>query len=134
MSHFFPTVEEFKRLSLESVGLTKTRTQTVWNVIEALSEDVFSLSPNQPLEQFHKAFSSVKGIGDWTVYYVAMRGLGMVDAFPAMDLGVLIAMQEGENKPKKKDVIKRAEQWQPYRAYATLCLWQGLANEKDKES
>lgn len=131
LTHFFPSVEEFKKLSLELVGLTKTRQQTVWNVVEALSEDVFSLSPNQSLGEFHKEFSTVKGIGDWTVYYVAMRGLGMVDGFPAMDLGVLLAMQEGENKPKKKEVLERAEKWRPYRAYATLCLWQGLANEKE---
>lgn len=130
LTHFFPTVEEFKELSLEEVGLTKTRQQTVWNVVEALSNEVFNLTPNQSLDQFHKDFSSVKGIGDWTVHYVAMRGLGMVDSFPAMDLGVLLAMQEGEEKPKKKEVLKRAEAWQPYRAYAALCLWQSLANKE----
>ena len=39
-------------------------------------------------------------------------------------------MQEGEEKPKKKEVLKRAEAWQPYRAYAALCLWQSLANKE----
>jgi len=131
LTHFFPTVEEFETLTLDAVGLTKTRQQTIWNVVNALKNQVFSLSASQSLEQFHKEFSSVKGIGDWTVHYVAMRGLGMVDSFPAMDLGVLLAMQEGETKPKKKEVLAKAENWQPYRAYAALCLWQGLSAEND---
>lgn len=131
LTHFFPTVEEFESLTLEEVGLTKTRQQTIWNVVHALKEKVFSLSASQSLEKFHKEFSSIKGIGDWTVHYVAMRGLGMVDSFPAMDLGVLLAIQVGETKPKKKEVLARAEEWQPYRAYAALCLWQGLSVEND---
>lgn len=129
LNYFFPTVEEFQGISLESVGLTKTRQQTIWSVVKALLNDEFSLSPHQSLEQFQKEFSAVKGIGDWTVHYVAMRGLGMVDSFPAMDLGVLLALQEGESKPKKKEVLKRAELWRPYRAYAALCLWASLVED-----
>lgn len=130
LTHFFPTLEEFKTLELKDVGLTKTRQKTIWNVVEALENEVFTLDKHQSLDHFHQTFSSVKGIGDWTVHYVAMRGLGMVDSFPAMDLGVLLAMQDGEDKPKKKDVLECAEKWRPYRAYAALCLWQSLALEE----
>ena len=131
LTHFFPRIEEFRNLSLDQVGLTKTRKETIWAVVDALEQNVFSLESHQSLENFHRTFSSVKGIGDWTVHYVAMRGLGLVDSFPAMDLGILLAMQEGDTKPKKKELLKRAEMWRPYRAYAALCLWQKLKFESN---
>jgi 3-methyladenine DNA glycosylase/8-oxoguanine DNA glycosylase len=83
----------------------------------------FSLRADQSLEQFRKEFSAVKGIGEWTVQYVAMRGLGIVDSFPAKDLGIIKALTVEGQKPKEKEILKRAEDWSPYRAYAALCLW-----------
>ena len=65
----------------------------------------------------------MKGIGEWTVQYVAMRGLGMVDSFPAKDLGIIKALMTGEEKLKEKEILKQAEAWSPYRAYAAICLW-----------
>jgi len=65
----------------------------------------------------------MRGIGEWTVHYVAMRGLGMVDSFPATDLGIIKALEEKGERPPKKQILKMAEKWRPYRAYAALCLW-----------
>ena len=49
----------------------------------------------QEPEEFCAAFKSIKGIGDWTAQYVAMRALKHPDAFPASDLGLLKSIDAG---------------------------------------
>jgi AraC family transcriptional regulator of adaptative response / DNA-3-methyladenine glycosylase II len=80
--------------------------------------------------------SKIRGIGEWTAQYVAMRALRFPDAFPAADLGVRKAVAEtGKPLPNEKQVIARAAAWRPWRAYATLHLWQTLhdADTKNRE-
>ena len=124
LDYFFPNPSELLTVELDNIGLTKTRQATIIAVTQAILDGQVQLTPNQPFESFHKDFSALKGIGDWTVNYVAMRGLGMVDSFPASDLGIIKAMTiEGETPPTRKELLQFSEQWRPYRAYATLCLW-----------
>jgi AraC family transcriptional regulator of adaptative response / DNA-3-methyladenine glycosylase II len=56
-----------------------------------------------------------------------MRALRFPDAFPAADLGVRQALaRAGGALPNEKEVLARAAAWRPWRAYATLHLWQTL--------
>ncbi|WP_300669882.1 AlkA N-terminal domain-containing protein [Desulfoluna sp.] len=120
---FFPTADELNDLDLSGIGLTQTRQTTLKTATHAVLNKQVALTANQPFETFHKEFSALKGIGDWTVHYVAMRGLGMKDAFPATDLGVIKALTQGEKRPSTQEIITLAEPWRPYRSYATLALW-----------
>lgn len=129
LDYFFPDVVEMSDLDLDGIGLTKTRMQTLETAVEAILDGYVKLTAQQTLEKFHKDFSALKGIGDWTVNYVAMRGLGLMDSFPAGDLGVVKALAKGGIKPSQKEVLKIAEKWRPYRAYATLCLWNSLGDK-----
>ena len=52
-----------------------------------------------------------------------MRALRDPDAFPASDLGIYRAL----GVSKARDALAAAEAWRPWRAYATLHLWQGYA-------
>lgn len=126
LRYCFPTPAQLINGNLQGLGLTKTRKQTVLRVTEALIAGSFSIADGQDYEQFAREFSAIKGIGDWTVNYVAMRGLGFVDAFPATDLGIIKALTVNEQQLSTKDIVTRAENWRPYRAYATLCLWKSL--------
>ena len=65
---------------------------------------------------------SIRGIGDWTAQYVAMRALRAPDAFPASDLGLLRALAE-PGKMTPHVLRERAEDWRPWRAYAAMLLW-----------
>ncbi len=120
---FFPNPSELLSLELDGLGVTKTRQATIKTVAQSILNKDVKLTPHQTFEQFHQDFSALKGIGDWTVNYVAMRGLGMVDSFPAGDLGVVKALAKDGRLPSKKEITDMAEHWRPYRAYATLCLW-----------
>jgi AraC family transcriptional regulator of adaptative response / DNA-3-methyladenine glycosylase II len=55
-----------------------------------------------------------------------MRGLSDPDAFPSADLGIIKALTINDEKPKNKSILVVAEQWRPWRAYATIFLWQSL--------
>jgi len=121
---FFPTPEALLDASLADLGLTGRRQATLKDVAEAVLSRRVSLNANQSFEAFHRAFIALKGIGDWTVHYVGMRGLGLMDCFPASDLGVVKALSpEGERLSSTRDIVERAAAWRPYRSYATLCLW-----------
>jgi AraC family transcriptional regulator, regulatory protein of adaptative response / DNA-3-methyladenine glycosylase II len=123
LDYFFPNPSELLHLDLDGLGLTKTRQTTIKTVTRGILDEKVKLSSDQQFDTFHKEFSALKGIGDWTVNYVAMRGLGMVDSFPATDLGVIKALSK-KNKPlSTKEITNIAENWRPYRSYATLCLW-----------
>ena len=77
---------------------------------------------SQDADEFRLALQSIKGIGDWTAQYVAMRVLKNPDAFPASDLGLLKAIAAPE-RVTPATLKARAENWRPWRAYAALLLW-----------
>jgi AraC family transcriptional regulator of adaptative response / DNA-3-methyladenine glycosylase II len=58
------------------------------------------------------------GFGEWTAQYVALRGLGHADAFPGGDLALQRSAAADE-----KALLRRAEAWRPWRAYAAQHLW-----------
>jgi len=123
LDYFFPDPIELLNLDLDGLGIPRTKQATLKTVTQAILDQRVKLTSSQPFETFSKHFSALKGIGDWTVHYVAMRGLGMVDSFPATDLGVIKALTEKGRVPSKKEIAEMAEEWRPYRAYAALCLW-----------
>jgi 3-methyladenine DNA glycosylase/8-oxoguanine DNA glycosylase len=74
---------------------------------------------------------ALPGIGPWTAQYVRMRALGDRDAFPSADLGVIKAMA-AVGVPRR-DIAARAEAWRPWRAYATLHLWESLGKRDEPD-
>jgi AraC family transcriptional regulator of adaptative response / DNA-3-methyladenine glycosylase II len=73
------------------------------------------------------AISAVPGCGPWTAKYVALRGLGDPDAFPASDL-VLRRVAGAPGRPWSEAALTPlAEQWRPWRGYAVMHLWQPAA-------
>lgn len=62
--------------------------------------------------------TQLPGIGPWTASYIAMR-LGDADAFPAGDL----ILRRHAGNLTERELLKRAEAWRPYRAYAAMLLW-----------
>ena len=123
LDYFFPNAPELLKLQLNELGITRTRQSTIKTATQAIFNKDVKLTAFQPFDHFHRDFSALKGIGDWTVNYVAMRGLGMIDSFPANDLGIIKALAEDGKALSKNKITLIAEDWRPYRSYATLCLW-----------
>jgi 3-methyladenine DNA glycosylase/8-oxoguanine DNA glycosylase len=89
----------------------------------AVASGEISLQVNENLDAFIGTLTRIPGIGDWTAQYIAMRALSEPDAFPAADLGIIKALQEGDRQPTTKEVRERAQAWRPWRAYAAIFLW-----------
>jgi 3-methyladenine DNA glycosylase/8-oxoguanine DNA glycosylase len=110
-------------LDLDGLGIPRTKQTTLKTVAHAILDQRVKLTSHQSFETFRENFLALKGIGEWTVHYVAMRGLRMIDSFPASDLGVIKALTKDGRVPSKKKITEMAEKWRPYRSYAALCLW-----------
>ena len=70
-----------------------------------------------------EALGTLPGIGPWTRSLIAMRALGDPDAFAPTDLGVRLAARAAGLPATPAALVKRAEPWRPWRAYAVQYLW-----------
>jgi AraC family transcriptional regulator of adaptative response / DNA-3-methyladenine glycosylase II len=133
MTKHFPTPEQLKQVDYADIGLTQSRIATLqrWVDYYLATPDVFS--KYESIEALEKTLTQLKGIGPRTVNYIAMRGLSDTDAFPSADLGIIKALTINEDKPNNKTIQTIAEQWRPWRAYATIFLWQSLAIIENKK-
>ena len=84
------------------------------------------INRSSDLNSFINQLKAVKGIGDWTANYIAMRGLSDPNAFPDSDLGIIKAMRKYQPEITQREIINYSEQWKPWRSYATLVLWNSL--------
>jgi AraC family transcriptional regulator of adaptative response / DNA-3-methyladenine glycosylase II len=123
-SLIFPRAEKLQRARLGDLGIIKSRADTIRRVAKEVAEGRIDFDPSQDVADFCRNLVAIKGIGEWTAQYVAMRALKDPDAFPSSDLGLLRAFDGPSNDRIKPAALKmRAEAWRPWRAYAALLLW-----------
>jgi AraC family transcriptional regulator of adaptative response / DNA-3-methyladenine glycosylase II len=103
----FPPPDALAEADIAAIGLPRARAETLRTVAQAFA----SAHPPETAAELRQ----LKGIGDWTAQYVAMRAFRDPDAFPASDLGLI--------KAAGPDVARQAERWRPWRAYAAIHLW-----------
>jgi AraC family transcriptional regulator of adaptative response / DNA-3-methyladenine glycosylase II len=116
------TVEE-----IASIGLPRARAASLRDLATAAERGQLAFGPAASVDDVVETLRRIHGIGEWTAQYVAMRALRFPDAFPAADLGVRKALAGTSGAmPNEKQVLARAAAWRPWRAYATLHLWQTL--------
>ncbi len=125
----FPSPERLAEAgadTLRTIGLTNAKAATLHGVSHAVATRAIDLDAlrGAPTDEAEATLIALPGIGPWTAHYVRMRALGDKDAFPAADLGVLKAMASAD--VHRRDIVVRAEAWRPWRAYATLHLWESL--------
>ena len=118
----FPTPERVADFDLRSIGLTAARARALRAMAAEVATGALPLDA-EPAE-VRERLLAIKGFGPWTVEYIAMRGLGDADAFPASDLGLRKALNRDE-PPSAAEMETMAERWRPVRAYAALLLWRG---------
>lgn len=127
LTHVFPTPKELSAAQYQNIGLTKSRISTLQNWLKFYQRDEEMLTYYTSLHDLEQQLITIKGIGPWTVNYLAMRGLSDPDAFPSADLGIIKALTVNDEKPTNKEILALSEQWRPWRAYAAIYLWQSLA-------
>lgn len=121
LSHLFPSPAALAVADLDGLGITGARIAA----LRALAEAVASgrLDFRAPSDEVMPALLALPGFGDWTVQYLAMRALGVPDAFPAGDLVLRQRAGQPGAPLSARALAERAEAWRPWRGYAVLHLW-----------
>lgn len=129
LSRTFPTYTSVARLEppiedrLGPIGITGARARSILALAEALASGNIKLAQHGDPEEEMQKLLGLPGFGPWTAQYIAMRALAWPDAFPATDYGVKKAL-EGLSP---KEISSLAENWRPWRSYATIALWNSLS-------
>jgi AraC family transcriptional regulator, regulatory protein of adaptative response / DNA-3-methyladenine glycosylase II len=124
LTHFFPRPEALANADLTLLGLPKSRAATLSAVAAAVVADPEVFDAKCDLEEAVQHLRAIRGVGEWTAQYIALRQLREPDAFPASDLGVMRALTDAHGqRPQAHEVLARAERWRPWRAYAAQHLW-----------
>ena len=121
--------------ALAKTGLTRAKAAALHGVAAAAADGRldFRRLRSGTAEESHAALVALPGVGPWTASYVRMRTLGDRDAFPASDLGVIKALRallpQGD-RLTVPEIVTLGESWRPWRAYATLHLWNSLSHRE----
>lgn len=120
----FPTAAQVLQADLASLGMPQARKAALKAIAEAAVEDPDLFQPLSTVEETVARLCAIRGIGEWTAHYIALRAVREPDAFPASDIGLLRgAAGQGGTRPSPYELQKRAEAWRPWRAYAAQHLW-----------
>ena len=124
LTHAFPTPEALAKADLAALGMPRARAAALSAVAAAALADPHLFEATSDLDQAIKRLRAIRGVGEWTAQYIALRQLREPDAFPAADLGLLRAMahQDG-HAHSSAELLDRARPWRPWRAYAAQHLW-----------
>jgi AraC family transcriptional regulator of adaptative response / DNA-3-methyladenine glycosylase II len=126
VSRLFPTSAAIAEADLAGLGVTGERMSTLRRLTAALVRGDIELGAGCDSREVMAQLQSIRGIGEWTATYVAMRALHDPDAFPAGDLGLRQAFA-GAGGGDPQALRERAQRWRPWRAYATVQFWNHLS-------
>lgn len=131
VTHHFPTPECLAAASaaeIAAIGLPGARAEAIRNLAQFAVQGGLQIRPGASLTEVITHLKTVRGIGEWTAQYIAMRALRFSDAFPAGDLGLQKAATESVDglRLTERQLLLRAANWSPWRGYAALLLWHAL--------
>jgi AraC family transcriptional regulator of adaptative response / DNA-3-methyladenine glycosylase II len=124
LTHVFPTPAALAAADLAALGMPRSRAATLSGVAAAAVANPELFGAHCELEEAIARLRCIRGVGEWTAQYIALRQLREPDAFPAADVGLMRALtDETGRRPSAPQVLARAQAWRPWRAYAAQHLW-----------
>jgi 3-methyladenine DNA glycosylase/8-oxoguanine DNA glycosylase len=121
LTHSFPPPSQLAKATLNF--MPAARAASIVGLAASFAANPTLFERGADLDASVDRLCALPGIGPWTAHYIAMRALREPDAFPAADIGLLRAMDNGQGRPTPASLLARAEHWRPWRAYAALHLW-----------
>jgi DNA-3-methyladenine glycosylase II len=117
---------------LRSAGLSRAKTAAIKDIaaktiagIVPPRRVITKMSDTEIIEQF----TTIRGVGPWTVEMLLMFTLGRPDVLPATDYGVRsgFARVYGlKELPSPKELLAHGERWRPHRTVASWYMWRAL--------
>ena len=128
LTHLFPRPERLAAIDPASLPMPRVRANALVSLARAVAADPQIFGSGRSPEGVVARLCEIKGIGQWTAQYIALRALREPDAFPSADVGLLRAMTDpAGRRPLAGELLSRAERWRPWRAYAAQHLWMSTA-------
>ncbi len=124
LTHVFPTAERLASAKSINLGMPASRRLSLKALAEAAVADPNLFRPFGTIDEAIARLRKIRGVGEWTAQYIALRALREMDAFPAADVGLLhgAAIIDGATCTESS-LLVRSESWRPWRAYAAQHLW-----------
>lgn len=124
LTHVFPRPSVLAAADLSRLGMPRSRAATLSSLATAVVADPGFFDASRALDEAIARLRAIRGVGEWTAQYVALRQLREPDAFPAGDVGLMRALADGRGRrPTARELLERADRWRPWRAYAAQHLW-----------
>jgi AraC family transcriptional regulator, regulatory protein of adaptative response / DNA-3-methyladenine glycosylase II len=125
LSRLFPTADRLANVKSIGLGMPAARLASLKALAEASVADPNLFRPVGNIEETVERLKTIRGVGEWTAQYIALRAIREMDAFPATDIGLLRGVAAVDQAAAKSATIllDRAESWRPWRAYAAQHLW-----------
>jgi AraC family transcriptional regulator of adaptative response / DNA-3-methyladenine glycosylase II len=133
LSRVFPNASRLLSASSIGLGMPGARLAALRALAEAVGANSDLFHPLAGIDDTVAGLKAIRGVGEWTAQYIALRAVREPDAFPATDLGLLrgaASINGGNVSPAM--LLNRAESWRPWRAYAAQHLW--AASRKQNNS
>jgi DNA-3-methyladenine glycosylase II len=132
----FPSPEDIlatRDEALRAAGLSRAKVAAVKDLsLKTIDGTVPPLAALRRLddEEIVERLTAVRGVGRWTVEMLLIR-LGRPDVLPAHDYGVRKGFHRAfgtRGLPTPAQVLRRGEQWRPYRTVVSWYLWRAIDN------
>jgi AraC family transcriptional regulator of adaptative response / DNA-3-methyladenine glycosylase II len=111
-------VAEAGEARLTALGVPCHRVRALVAVARLVADGDLRLEPGSDVAAALRALAEVPGIGDRIAATIVMRALDWPDAFPASDR----ALWRAAGVVSAHELLRRAQRWRPWRAYAALHL------------
>lgn len=124
LTHIFPGPECLASARSLGLSMPAARQASLKALAEASAADPHLFQPFGTIEETVSRLRTIRGVGEWTAHYIALRAMREMDAFPAADIGLLRGASRLNGAPATSTMLlHRAESWRPWRAYAAQHLW-----------
>jgi AraC family transcriptional regulator of adaptative response / DNA-3-methyladenine glycosylase II len=124
LTHVFPEAGRLAAVECIDVGMPAARRSALKELASTTVADPNLFRSFGTIEEAIARLRKIRGVGEWTAQYIALRALRETDAFPAADLGLLRGAEAVDGtKPTVQNLLLRSQSWRPWRAYAAQHLW-----------
>lgn len=124
LEYIFPIPESISSLNniydeLCSLKMTRTKADAIKGIADLFTNEKLNFKKIIDTKDIINKMLKIKGIGKWTVDYVAMRGMNETDILLDTDYTIKKIM-----KIKNTKDANIFDKYKPYRTYLTIGLWE----------
>lgn len=133
-SKSFPSPQEILVMEdskLQSIGTSYIKISYIKAIAQAFKDNHLDAKKIKTLSDAEVIIelTKIKGVGQWTAEMILIFTLNRPDVFSIGDLGLRNAITRLYGITDKKEMLKLAESWKPYRSTASWYLWRSLENK-----